>query len=129
MKSYSATNFDELLKKAAESPRLRTNLNIHASPDEAINRLFIAALPGSPFAIQRHPDRWELVTCLRGRFVSRIHDDSGKVVAEYRMGDDCVTLEIPAGTWHSIEVLEPSVFLEVKRGPSAPVAPEDTLSL
>ena len=129
MKSYSATNFDELLKKAAESPRLRTNLNIHASPDEAINRLFIAALPGSPFAIQRHPDRWELVTCLRGRFVSRIHDDSGKVVAEYRMGDECVTLEIPAGTWHSIEVLEPSVFLEVKRGPYAPVAPEDTLSL
>ena len=129
MKPYSAATFDEMLKKAAGSPRLRTNLNIHASTDDPVNRLFIAALPGSPFAIQRHPDRWELLTCLRGRFVSRIHDDTGKVVAEYRMGEDCVTLEIPAGTWHSLEVLEPSVLLEVKPGPYAPVAPEDTLSL
>ena len=129
MKHYSAETFDELLKKAAESPRLRANLNIHESTDDPVNRLFIAALPGSPFAIQRHPDRWELVSCLRGRFVSRIHDDAGKVVAEYRMGEECVTLEIPAGSWHSIEVSEPSVFLEIKPGPYVPVAPEDTLSL
>ena len=128
MKRYNAETWEELLKKAAASPRLRTNLNIHASPEEPINRLFIAALPGSPFAIQRHPDRWELVTCLLGRFLSRIHDDTGAVIAEYRMGEDTVTLEIPAGTWHSTVILEPSVFLEVKRGPYAPVAPEDTLS-
>jgi len=129
MKSYGPETFDELLKQAAASPRLRANLNIHGSLDDPTNRLFIAALPGSPFAIQRHPDRWELVTCLRGRFVSRIHDDTGKVIAEYRMGDECVTLEIPAGTWHSLEVLEPAVFLEVKPGPYHPVAPEDTLTL
>ena len=128
MKRYTAETFDELLRKAAASPRLRTNLNIHDSTDEPINRLFIAALPGSPFAIQRHPDRWELVTCLRGRFISRIYDDAGNVTAEYRMGEDTVTLEIPAGAWHNIEVLEPSVLLEVKRGPYIPVGPEDTLS-
>ena len=121
MKSYGAETFDELLKQAAASPRLRANLNIHGSLDDPINRLFIAALPGSPFAIQRHPDRWELVSCLRGRFISRIHDDTGMVVAEYRMGDDCVTVEIPAGTWHSLEVLEPAVFLEVKPGESRPL--------
>ena len=45
------------------------------------------------------------------------------------MGEDRVTLEIPAGTWHSLEVLEPSVFLEIKPGPYHPVAPEDTLTL
>ena len=128
MKPYGEEIFDELLKKAAESPRLRANLNIHESTGDPVNRLFIAALPGSPFAIQRHPDRWELVTCLRGRFVSRIHDDAGKVAAEYRMGEETVTLEIPAGTWHSIEVLEPAVFLEIKPGPYTPVAPEDTLT-
>ena len=118
-----------MIPAGPESPRLRTDLNIHESPGDPVNRLFIAALPGSPFAIRRHPDRRELVTCLPGRFVSRIHDGTGKVTAEYRMGEDCVTLEIPSGTRHSIEVLEPTVFFEVKPGPRMPVAPEDTLSL
>jgi len=128
-KTITPELLDELLVKAAESPRLRTNFNLHESTDDPVNRLCIAVQPGSVFPVQRHPDKWELVTCLRGSFISRIHNDRGEILREYRMGGNTITLEIPAGTWHSIEPLTPCVFLEVKPGPYVPVAPEDTLKL
>ncbi len=128
-KTITPQLLDELLAKAAASPRLRTNFNLHENTDDPVNRLCIAAQTGSVFPIQRHPGKWELVTCLRGKFVSRIYGDKGQVLREYRMGEDVTSLEIPAGTWHSIEVLTPCVFLEVKPGPYAPVAPEDTLNV
>jgi cupin fold WbuC family metalloprotein len=127
MKKYTQEFLDDLLKKAAESPRLRTNYNIHEDTDDPINRLYIAAVPGTEFATHRHADRWELVTCLRGSFISRIFDDNGKVIDEIQMGKEMVSIELPPGTWHTIEVLTPCVFLEVKKGPYAPVAPEDTM--
>ncbi|HIR34224.1 MAG TPA: cupin fold metalloprotein, WbuC family, partial [Candidatus Coprenecus merdigallinarum] len=36
-------------------------------------------------------------------------------------------IHIPAGQWHSVEVIDPSVILEVKDGPYMPLQPEDTL--
>ncbi len=36
-------------------------------------------------------------------------------------------VHIPKGQWHAVEVIEPSVILEVKDGPYMPLQPEDTL--
>ena len=128
MKSFSQNIFDELLQKAAESPRLRTNFNIHDDTADPINRLYIAAVPGTEFATHRHQGKWELVTCIKGSFISKILNDDGDVIQEFRMGEDTVTIELPPGVWHTIEVLTPCVFLEVKQGPYAPVPPEDTMN-
>ena len=127
MKSFSMGFFDELLQKAAENPRLRTNFNIHDDTDDPINRLFIAAVPGTEFATHRHQDKWELVTCLKGSFISKVLNDDGEVIREFRMGEDTVTIELPPGAWHTIEVLTPCVFLEVKKGPFVPASPDDIM--
>lgn len=36
-------------------------------------------------------------------------------------------IHIPKGQWHSVEVIRPSVILEVKDGPYTPLQPEDTM--
>ena len=36
-------------------------------------------------------------------------------------------VNIPKNTWHSLEVLEPSVIFEVKDGPYRPLSDEDIL--
>ena len=36
-------------------------------------------------------------------------------------------VQIPAGQWHTVEVIEPSSILEVKDGPYTPLSPEDIL--
>ena len=36
-------------------------------------------------------------------------------------------VQIPAGQWHTIEVIEPSAIFEVKDGPYTPLEPEDIL--
>lgn len=130
MKTITRTIIRELLEKAAENPRRRTNWNIHETPDDAINRLCIAAMPDSQFGIQRHPGKWELVTCLAGSFISRTYDDAKNILSEIELSENSETrvIEIPAGTWHNVEILTPCVFLEVKPGPYAPVAAEDNLN-
>lgn len=129
MKLLNKTKIDEMLAAAKENPRLRVNFNFHDDLNETVNRLCIAALPGSPFAIQRHPDKWEMLCVVYGSLICRWHDDAGRVTQELTFGTgENVIIEIPAGTWHSLEVLTPCVFYEVKKGPYVPVAPEDTLA-
>ena len=36
-------------------------------------------------------------------------------------------VNIPAGQWHTVEVLAPSAIFEVKEGPYKPLEPEDIL--
>ena len=130
MKLLNQAKIAELLEAAAGNPRKRVNFNFHDDVNETVNRLCIAALPGSPFAIQRHPGKWELLCLVHGRVICRWYDDAGHAVEEITMepGGN-VMLEIPAGVWHNLEVLSPCVFYEVKLGPYVPVGPEDTLQL
>ena len=45
-------------------------------------------------------------------------------------GSDCVALNIPAGQWHTVEVLESgTVILEAKDGSYEPLGEGDILSL
>jgi hypothetical protein len=37
------------------------------------------------------------------------------------------SLQISAGKWHNLEVIEPAVLFEAKDGPYQPLTPEDTL--
>ena len=130
MKLLDKSKIEEMMAAAKENPRLRINFNFHDDLNDGINRLCIAALPGSPFAIQRHPDKWEMLCVVYGSFICRLYDDSGRVTQELTFGTgENFIAQIPAGTWHNLEILTPCVFYEVKKGPYVPVAPEDTLVL
>lgn len=110
--------FDELLAKAAESERLRMNYDLRTSAEDGGQRMLNALLPGTVVAVHRHPRSNESVVCLKGRLVEVIYDAEGneaeRIVLNSAAGAyGCV---VPAGVWHTVEVLEPSVIFEAKDG-------------
>lgn len=36
-------------------------------------------------------------------------------------------VNIPAGQWHTVEIIQPSAIFEVKEGPYKPLEPEDIM--
>lgn len=123
MKLFSSDLLDQLTAKAAASPRLRANHNVHTSPEEVVQRFFIAAQRGTYFRPHRHRTKSELALVIRGRFDVLTFDESGRVTARYAVGEEAGTIgfETPHATWHTlIAQADGSAFLEVKQGPYDP---------
>jgi cupin fold WbuC family metalloprotein len=114
--------------RALASPRLRTHHNLHASHDEAIQRMCMAMEPGTYIRPHRHPDKWELLLIISGAMLVLSFDDAGTVLTRSQLaaGDDIYGLENPAGTWHAVATSAPAtVVLEVKHGPYTPTPEQD----
>lgn len=121
--------FDRLAAQAQASPRLRMNYDLRNSERDQSQRMFNALQPGTVLPVHRHPTTTETVVILRGSFTEVFFDDQGHETARYLLdpAKGLHGLNIPAGQWHTIEVHEPSVLMEVKDGPYAPVAASDIL--
>lgn len=120
---------DEVTIKAEESPRLRMNYNLHDSLDAKAQRLINVLLPGTVLPIHRHRHTAETYVLLRGKMFVVFYNDLGAQIERYLL-DPAIGnygVQIPAGQWHGIEVIEPSAIFEVKDGPYTPLQPEDTL--
>lgn len=124
---------DQLTEQAKASPRLRMNLDLRNGEGDQSQRMLNAIEPGSPLPIHRHQKTSETVVCLRGRLVEEYYDELERVCTdaiEMYPGGLVVALNIPAGQWHSLRVIESgTVILEMKNGPYESIGPEDTLSL
>jgi len=121
---------DAVVREARAAPRRRKNFNLHASEAEACNRLLNAVEPDSYIVPHRHldPGKDETFVVLRGRFGVATFDDAGRVAGTHVLGagGDCLGIDIPHGTWHTLVALEPgSVFLETKGGPYAPLGADE----
>lgn len=120
---------DKVTAEAEKSPRLRMNYNLHESLEAKAQRLLNVLLPGTPLPIHRHRHTAETYALLRGRMFVVFFNDLGEQTQRFlldpRIGNYGVN--IPAGQWHTVEVIEPSAILEVKDGPYTPIAPEDML--
>lgn len=108
----------DLLEEAAANPRLRQNFDLRTSPGDGSQRMLNALLPGTRVPVHRHPHSNESVVLLCGRVAEVIFDDAGREVERCLMDTSagnfgCV---VPVGAWHTVEVLEPSVIIEVKDG-------------
>lgn len=128
----------DLLARAEESPRRRVNLDLRDSPEEGVQRMLNALLPGTQVPVHRHPRSSEDVLLLCGRLVEVLYEEERlgdgfekgmdaqdvvrgrrlRVVDRIELATDagrfgCV---VPPGVWHTVEVLEPSVIFEVKAG-------------
>ena len=131
----------KLLSEAAENPRLRQNYDLRTSSDDNSQRMLNALLPGTSVPIHRHPNSTENVLLLHGKMVEvlyeeeragegiesgdgieqksdmaigrRLHETARIVLDPSSDNYGCV---VPAGTWHTVEVLEPSVIYEAKDG-------------
>ena len=122
---------DTLLTKANDNPRFRLNYDLRTGVDDQSQRMLNALLPGTEVAIHRHPNSSESVVCLCGRMDVVVYDE---VVTYVQDGEDKkqkvsyneterISLapvegkfgcSIPKGTWHTVEVFEPSVIFEAK---------------
>ena len=120
---------DKVSVKAEESPRLRMNFNLHDSLDAKAQRLINVLLPGTVLPIHRHKHTAETYILLRGKMFVIFYNDLGSQVERYLL-DPIIGnygVQIPAGQWHGIEVIEPSTIFEVKDGPYTPLQAEDIL--
>ena len=120
---------DRVTEQAAASPRLRMNYNLHHSSDSKAQRLFNVLLPGTILPIHRHSHTDETYILVRGRMDVVFYDSERNELERYSLdlAEGRFGVHIPSGTWHTVEVIEPSSIFEVKDGPYAPLGPEDIL--
>ena len=115
---------DKVSTAAAASPRLRMNHNFHESPDSKSQRLLNALEPGTIMPIHRHPHTSETYVLLRGKLKVMFYN-SNKEMTESAVLEPAAGVygvNIPAGQWHSLEVLEHgTVIFEAKDGPYMPL--------
>ena len=113
---------ERLFEQAKESPRLRMNYDLRTSSADTSQRMLNALLPGTEVAIHRHEETAETVVCLCGRLEEMIYevlpDGTFQEVSRHLLcpAEGKYGIQIPAGAWHTIRVLEPSVIFEAKDG-------------
>ena len=122
MQLINQSLLDSVIQQAKESPRLRMNYNFHTDLNDKCQRLLNALEPGTIMPIHHHKVA-EVYVLLQGRLRVMAYDDNGKeiesVILDSHEGN--YGIQIPANTWHSLEVLESeSVIFEVKEGPYIP---------
>ena len=109
---------NDLFAKAKDSDRMRMNYDLRTSASDNSQRMLNALLPGTTVPIHRHPLSNENVLLICGKLVEVIYDAEGNETERIHLNPTtgnfgCV---VPAGAWHSVEVLEPSVIYEAKDG-------------
>ena len=108
MQLINSTLLNEVTKQAQDSPRLRMNYNFHDSLDAEAQRLLNALEPGTILPIHRHPHTAETYLLLRGKirvmFYNDMKEETESTELDPQTGNYGV--HIPAGQWHTLEVLE-----------------------
>lgn len=130
MKIIDKALLDKTTEKALQSPRLRMNYNFHEDLNDPVNRLLNAMEPGTYVRPHRHlhPEKEEICIVLRGKVALFTFDENGRITETFVVAptEGSYGAEIKAGIWHGLLVLETgTVVYEVKKGPFAPLPPED----
>jgi len=131
MKVFTRADLSVLSATAADRARLRQNLNIHPTPDDPVQRLFIAFEPGTYVRPHRHLriPKQELMVRMTGHAVLLGFSDDGVVQDRVELDAETPVVEVPAGRWHALVSIESgTVLLEIKVGPYTPAVEEDFAS-
>lgn len=115
-----------LLTQAKESPRLRQNFDLRNSASDTSQRMLNALLPGTEVPIHRHEETAETVVCLMGKLEEVMYEEIQDTTDKRTFreisrqllspGEGHYGMQIPAGVWHTVHVIEPSVIFEAKDG-------------
>ena len=127
----------KLFEQAVTNPRLRQNFDLRTSPADTSQRMLNALLPGTKVPIHRLENTTETVICLVGKLEEIIYEEVNEYIYEATSCCDDVIrqkkikeisrqilspaegkfgIQIPAGTWHTINVIVHSVIFEAKDG-------------
>ncbi len=128
---------ETLFAEAKKNPRLRQNFDLRTSPADTSQRMLNALQPQTEVPIHRHEKTAETVICLVGKLEEIIYEEVNEYIHEATSCCDDVIrqksfkevsrqilspaegkfgIQIPAGAWHTINVIEPSVIFEAKDG-------------
>lgn len=143
MIEFNSDFLAQLFQQAEGNERLRQNFDLRTSSADTSQRMLNALLPGTVVPIHRHEDTTETVVCLCGKMDEVIYE---KVVTYDKAAPDTMPMgidaqdvtrkveyrevqrirlcpaegkygcQVPKGTWHTVEVIEPSVIFEAKDG-------------
>ena len=81
-----------------------------------------ALLPGTEVPIHRHEETAETVVCLMGKLEEIFYEEVGegtfREISRRLLSphEGLYGMQIPAGVWHTVHVIEPSVIFEAKDG-------------
>lgn len=131
MKLVSNELLAALTLRAQTAPRRRANHNLHPQLDDPVQRFLNALEPGTYVRPHRHVDpaaKWELFVALSGSVAVLVFDDRGQVRERTEVAADgpVRAVEVPAGAWHGLVVLQPgTVLFEFKQGPYAAISDKD----
>ena len=118
MIAIDKTLISNLLAQAAANPRMRQNFDLRSSEADGSQRMLNALQPGTVVPVHRHPHSNESIGLLCGKAEEIFYDREGRETERLLMDPEagsygCV---VPAGSWHTIVALEPTVIMEVKDG-------------
>lgn len=119
-----------LLAQAKKSSRLRQHYDLRNSAADTSQRMLNALLPGTEVSIHRHEETAETVVCLMGKLEEIIYEEMQGSTGERTFqeiarhilspAEGKYGMQIPAGVWHTVHVIEPSVIFEAKDGAYMP---------
>ena len=128
---------ESLFEQAKSSARLRQHFDLRTSTNDTSQRMLNALQPDTVVPIHKHEDTSETVICLCGRLEEIIYEEvveyvpeetsqTGEVMRKQTFkeverhllcpAEGLYGMQIPAGAWHTIRVMEPSVIFEAKDG-------------
>ena len=113
---------DILLDQAKESSRLRQHYDLRNSTADTSQRMLNALFPGTEVPVHRHEETSETVVCLVGKleeiFYEEVGDGTFREISHQQLSphEGLYGMQIPAGVWHTVHVVEPSVIFEAKDG-------------
>ena len=111
-----------LLDQAKESSRLRQHYDLRNSAADTSQRMLNALLPGTEVPVHRHEETAETVVCLMGKLEEIFYEEVGegtfREISRRLLSphEGLYGMQIPAGVWHTVHVIEPSVIFEAKDG-------------
>jgi len=118
--------YKRILEQAKNNPRLRQAMDLRTTTEDNSQRMLNALIPGTQIPIHRHTTTSEPSVILYGSIDEIFYDIDGNELVRYTLhvGDG---LQIPVGQFHTIEVKEPSILLEIKDGAYSPAKQEDII--
>lgn len=122
MRETTQSDIELLFEQASNSPRKRAHLNLHASFDDKVQRLYIALLKGSYVEPHYHAlaHQWEMFIVQSGVLKVTLHNKNGSIISSILVGEEqnVQAVEFKPGDIHSVECIsEQALMLEIKEGP------------
>lgn len=129
---FNSGILNNLTDKAKENPRLRQAYDLRTTSEDNSQRMLNALEPGTIMPIHRHRNTAETMMMVRGALIERFYNDDGTLAQEFEMraGGEYLMVQIEAGQWHSLEVLESgTIIFEAKDGRYEPLGEEDIMKV